>query len=194
MFASEAAKHNADKTQSVGPVEIFLADAGRPWSWCPTISTAIRAMKKKDVEHWVLGLDCFYHFKPSRMPIFHYAATELDASIMAFDLVLSDTATITQRLIARSIGLATQCPWRAFKTPTNYRAQLIEAGFHPSAIEIRDVTAEVFPGLILFINSQAEHLRAYGISMKSFEGFRKVLKWFVQSNAIKAVIIVARRR
>ncbi|KAF3013502.1 hypothetical protein E8E14_006648 [Neopestalotiopsis sp. 37M] len=178
----------------VASIEISLADAAQPSSWSPAIHSALQAQKVGNTERWVLGLDSFYHFKPSRMPLFCFAAAELDASIMAFDLLLSEKATRVQRLIAQVLGVASQCPWGTFLPLAEYRAQLVKAGFDSELIETRDVTSDVFPGLVDFIDRQAESLSVYGIALTRYRVFQKVLKFFVASGAVRAVIIVAKRR
>lgn len=194
-IAKKSIKHGEIGSKSLpASVEIFLADAAQPRAWSSEILSTLEAQKTNETERWVLGLDSFYHFKPSRMPIFRYAFAELDASVMAFDLILSDTATLTQRLAVQAIGVGTQCPWHTFVPLAEYRAQLQEAGFDPRRIETRDVTMEVFPGLIDFMDRQAESLSAYGISMTRYRVFQRALKFFLGSGALRAVIVVAKRR
>ncbi|ETS81805.1 hypothetical protein PFICI_06807 [Pestalotiopsis fici W106-1] len=177
-IATRLKDNELESKAGVASIEISLADAAQPSSWSSAIHSTLLAQKAG----------------PSRIPLFRYAAAELDASIMAFDLLLSDKATPAQRLIAQAIGVASQCPWGTFLPLAEYRAQLVGAGFDPELIETRDVTPHVFRGLVDFIDRQAESLSTYGIALTRYRVFQKVLKFFVASGVVRAVIIVAKRR
>lgn len=175
--------------------EIFHANAALPGLWRPEIVRAVKALAEETfTERWVLGLDSFYHFFPSREPIFGYAANKLDASIMAFDLILNDAAPTWHQWTARAIGLMMNCPMHAFVTRQDYKRQLVNAGFKEELIQINDVTADVFPGLTTFIDHQAQRLSLYGISLGKYIMARRIFKWFTRSGSIRAVIVVARQK
>lgn len=187
------ALRGADKTNV--SFDIFHADAAIPGLWRPEVTRAVEALAEETfTERWVLGLDTFYHFVPSREPIFGYAASKLKASIMAFDLTLNDSAPTWQKWTARAIGLMMGCPMRAFITKHDYKRQLMNAGFTEELIQITDITANVFPGLTEFINNQAQRLSVYGISVGKYTVARRIFKWFSRSGSIRAVIVVARQK
>ena len=187
------APRGADKTNV--SFDIFHADAAIPRLWRPEVVRAVEALAEETfTERWVLGLDSFYHFVPSREPIFRYAASKLVASIMAFDLTLNDAAPAWHKWTARAIGLMMNCPMHAFLTKQDYKRQLVNAGFTEELIQINDITADVFPGLTMFIDNQAQRLSLYGISLGKYTMARRIFKWFYRSGSIRAVIVVARQK
>ncbi|KAF6807380.1 hypothetical protein CPLU01_15803 [Colletotrichum plurivorum] len=175
-------------------VDVFQADAARPDAWNGQVRAAIKSLAAKEADRWVLGLDSLYHFSPSRTPIMKFAARDLDASFMAFDLLLNDAASIKEKIIVKLVGLAMKCPLGAFVTVAEYRRQLSEAGYDERYIQTRDVTDHVFSGLVRHIDSQGEDLKPYGISLAKYKVAGKMFAWFAKSRALKATIVVARRK
>ncbi|UKZ66096.1 uncharacterized protein TrAtP1_007278 [Trichoderma atroviride] len=110
-------------------IKLFQADAAKPQSWDKAITTAVDTLSDKASERWLLGLDCLYHFSPSRKPIFQHASQTLDANVMAFDLILGDNTTLWQTLAVRLLGFILLCPWQTFLTEAQYREQLVECGY-----------------------------------------------------------------
>ncbi|KAF4776195.1 hypothetical protein HER10_EVM0004247 [Colletotrichum scovillei] len=179
-----------------GSVEIFCTDAANPETWGAHVKSAIRSLKEDstDRQRWVLALDSLYHFYPSRKPIFTYAAQTLDASFMAFDLILSDGASLRQRFLVKLIGLAMGCPTTAFVTMADYKKQLVDAGYDEDHIHFKDITEHVFSGLVSYIKSQSEALQPFGISAGKFKVAAIVFDWFAKSNAMRGTIVIARKR
>lgn len=179
-----------------GSIEVFCADAANPNIWNADVKSAIRSLKEDsaDQQRWVLALDSLYHFYPSRKPIFNYAAQTLDASFMAFDLILSDGASLRQRFLVKLIGLAMGCPAAAFVTAADYKKQLVDAGYDEDHIHFRDITEHVFSGLVSYIKSQSEALRPFGISAGKFKVAAMVFDWFAESKALRGTIMIARKR
>lgn len=193
MKRESEALGGADKTNV--SFDIFHTDAAMPRLWRPEVVRAVEALAEGTfTERWVLGLDSFYHFVPSREPIFGYAASKLNASIMAFDLTLNDAAPAWQKWTAKAIGLMMSCPMHAFITKQDYKKQLINAGFTEELIQINDITANVFPGLTEFLDDQAQRLSLYGISLGKYTMARRIFQWFYRSGSIRAVIVVARQK
>ncbi|KAJ2955144.1 hypothetical protein NQ176_g11419 [Zarea fungicola] len=133
-----------------------------------------------------------YHFSPSRTPLLLYAARELKANFMAFDLVLNDKARFTAKMTARSMGRLIGCPWNAFQTEDQYTQELVDAGFDRDTVVMRDVTSDVFSGLVAHIERQQRSLRPYGITMGSFNVARRMFNWLDNTGVVRAVIVVAR--
>ncbi|KAK1634202.1 hypothetical protein BDP81DRAFT_378346 [Colletotrichum phormii] len=180
-----------------GAVEIFCADAANPDTWNARVKFAVKSMveqKTGDQHRWVLALDSLYHFFPSRKPILNYAAKNLDASFMAFDLLLSDEASYRRRLLVKLIGLVMGCPAAAFVTVADYTKQLVDAGYDEKHIQFRDITEHVFPGLVNHIQSQSKALRPFGISAGKFKVAAKVFSWFAESKALRGTVVTARKR
>ncbi|KAK0614495.1 hypothetical protein B0T14DRAFT_548108 [Immersiella caudata] len=119
---------------------------------------------KTSSERWLLALDCLYHFSPSRDPIFRYAAQEFEPNVVTFDLILNKSAPLHQRLIAQTV----------------------------ESVIIRDVTDDVFPGLVNYLKKQEAALANYSISIGvGFRLARKVFAWFERTSVVKSVIVVA---
>ncbi|GKT51945.1 uncharacterized protein ColSpa_12126 [Colletotrichum spaethianum] len=178
-------------------IQVFRADAARPDKWDEDVKSAITSLADEHPENqarWVLALDSLYHFSPDRKPIFNYAAQELDASFMAFDLLLSHTASLHQKLLVKFIGLAMGCPVGAFVTEIEYKKQLSEAGYDGKHVRFRDITDHVFSGLVDHIKRQEEVLRPYGISVGKFRVAGRVFSWFARSKTLRATIVVARNK
>ncbi|CCF37159.1 hypothetical protein CH063_01641 [Colletotrichum higginsianum] len=178
-------------------IRVFRADAGRPDAWDADVKSAVASLatgRPQNQARWVLALDSIYHFFPSRRPILKYAAQELDASFMAFDLLLSDTASFQQKLMIKLISLAMGCPVGAFVTEAEYKTQLCEAGYDERQIRFRDITDHVFSGLVAHIQRQAAALRPLGISVAKFKVAAKLFSWFARSKTLRATIVVARKK
>ncbi|KAK5991749.1 hypothetical protein PT974_07783 [Cladobotryum mycophilum] len=175
-------------------IQVFRANAAQPQSWNQDVRLAIDAVKRDEgAKKWVLALDTLYHFSPSRQPIFDYAAQDLETNIMAFDLLLNSEATFLNKLVVKVIGLLMGCPLNAFLTEEGYRNQLITSGYDKEDIVVRDITENVFPGLVAFLERQENALRPYGISLGQLAVAKKVFGWFHRSKVLKAVIIVAKK-
>ncbi|TQN65111.1 hypothetical protein CSHISOI_10312, partial [Colletotrichum shisoi] len=179
-------------------IRVFRADAARPDAWDADVKSAVASLttrrRPQDQARWVLALDSIYHFFPSRRPILKYAARELDASFMAFDLLLSDTASFRQKLVIKVISLAMGSPVGAFVTEAEYKAQLSEAGYDERRVRFRDITDHVFSGLVAHIQRQAAALRPLGVSVARFKVAAKLFGWFARSKTLRATIVVARKK
>ncbi|EHK50212.1 hypothetical protein TRIATDRAFT_184786, partial [Trichoderma atroviride IMI 206040] len=173
-------------------IKLFQADAAKPQSWDKAITTAVDTLSDKASERWLLGLDCLYHFSPSRKPIFQHASQTLDANVMAFDLILGDNTTLWQTLAVRLLGFILLCPWQTFLTEAQYREQLVECGYDRGGIEIQDVSDHVFAGLAGFLQRQDAALKPYGISLTGYSAVGRVYDWFDRTRVLKGVIVVGR--
>lgn len=179
---------------------LFTADAAKPDSWNEalqsTIDEEIKSSKldnDEDVEPWVLALDTLYHFKPSRQPLFDYSTRNLSASIMAFDLLLSDSTTLLQRLILRLVCLISSAPYSNFMTKDEYINSLIAAGYTPECIQIRDVSENVFSGITNYIQTRERELKKFGMSVGGFKAAAWVFGWWAESRVVRGAIVIARQ-
>ncbi|RFU75871.1 hypothetical protein TARUN_6333 [Trichoderma arundinaceum] len=174
---------------------LFQADAGRPESWSKAVCASVDSLADEAFsERWLMGLDCLYHFSPSRKPIFKRAAQTLDANVMAFDLILSNKASAWETLAVRLLGFVLLCPWRTFLTEEQYREQLVECGYDRARIEVRDVSDHVFAGLSGYLRRQDAALEKYGISLTGYTLVGKVYEWFDRTRVLKAAIVVGRTK
>ncbi|KAM0257993.1 hypothetical protein ACHAQJ_004036 [Trichoderma viride] len=175
--------------------KLFQADAAKPESWNKAVGTAVDALSDDAfAERWLMALDCLYHFSPSRRPIFKHAAQTLGANVMAFDLILSDSASAWQTLAVRLLGFVLLCPWRTFLTEEQYRDQLVECGYDRGHVEIRNVSDHVFAGLSGYLKRQDAALGQYGISLTGYTMVGKVYEWFDRTRILKAAIVVGRKK
>lgn len=173
--------------------QLFQADAAKPSSWSASVQASVDSLADKVFsQRWLIGLDCLYHFSPSRRLIFRQAAQGLDANVLAFDLVLGDGATFLESIAVRLLAFFLSCPFNTFLTEEHYKDQLAECGFDRASITIEDVSDHVFAGLATFINTQDTALKPYGISMTGYRLVGKVFAWFDRSRVVKASIIVGR--
>ncbi|KAM3497090.1 hypothetical protein MY10362_009543 [Beauveria mimosiformis] len=173
---------------------LFGADAARPESWARPVRALVDGIADEAFQgsRWLLALDCMYHFAPSRTPLLLYAAREVKADFMAFDLVLNERAPFSARMAAKLVGRVAGCPLGAFMTEHQYVEQLVDAGYDRNAVEIRDVTSDVFGGLVAHIERQQRLLKPYGISMGSMGVAKKMFNWIDNTGILRAVIVVAR--
>jgi hypothetical protein len=176
-------------------INLFCADAAKPDSWSAELrEEAQKLIEQTFTDKWVLALDSLYHFSPSRIGIFGHTAKGLGASFMAYDLILNSNASFWEKLAVKAIGVAMQCPLGAFIEENEYRRQLTECGFDSTSITITDISEQVFPGLVQYIEKQGRMLQRYGISIRKFTIASRVFEWFHTSKAIKGVIVVAHSR
>lgn len=183
------ARELVDGQQGASSFSLFLGDASDPDKWDQGV---VKAVSSSRGERWLMGLDCLYHFKPSRKPLLRYAAKDLGANFMAFDLLLNDKASAVTKILAKIVCRLMGCPVNAFLTPAEYAAQLIECGYDGESIILRDVSKDVFPGFVAFMKNQETSLQEYGIKMGALKYAGKLFGWFHSSGAVQATIVVAR--
>ncbi|KAL7932867.1 hypothetical protein V8C35DRAFT_305697 [Trichoderma chlorosporum] len=175
--------------------KLFQADAARPESWSSAVCASVDGLADEAFrERWLLGLDCLYHFSPSRKPIFKRASQTLNANVMAFDLILSDKAPAWQVWAVRLLGVILLCPWRTFLTEEQYRDQLVECGYDRACVEIRDISDHVFGGLAGHLRKQDAALSPYGISLSGYTVVGRIYEWFDRTRVLKAAIVVGRMK
>ena len=181
-------------------MNLYLANASDPGFWDLELKKAISAAAAKgdtreQKEHvWILALDCLYHFAPSRIPIFEFTCQKLDASLMAFDLVMSPSTSLLQRLLLRVLALILGAPAGNFITMVEYEEQLVKAGFSRDGIKFEDVSGRVFPGLAQFIERRDDEWRTFtGQGIGPYKTFARILRWWEKTGFIRGVIVIARR-
>lgn len=198
MHSATRKVHQHASASSRFPSDAFTllcADAARPDTWTPRARAAVDALTDESLtERWLVALDCLYHFKPSRRPIFEHAARGLDANLTAFDLILNDKASWRDTWMLRAIGIIMGCPLRTFLTEDEYREQLVECGYDRRCTVIRDISDHVFPGVVRFINDQERALGQYGISLGGYKLAGRLFQWFGTSKVVRASVVVARTK
>ncbi|RFU24966.1 hypothetical protein B7463_g11372, partial [Scytalidium lignicola] len=189
-------------------INIFCADAGKPAAWNEKLTRTVKGVHEsnpsepnpsvhevvpEEVNCWVLALDTLFHFSPSRLPILTYAKRELDASVLAYDLLLADRTPFLSRLglmiIARFMG----CPYGAFKTEREYRGLYLQAGYAEENIELRDISEHVFRPLSSFLAEREKALEMFGWRLGKLKAAKWLFEWWARSGIIRGVIVVARK-
>ncbi|TLD24728.1 hypothetical protein E2P81_ATG12064 [Venturia nashicola] len=192
----------ANSEVACSPAQLFQHDAADPGSWDhPDLLAQIAAMKTLDVaeedkgaapKNWILALDSFYHFSPSRIPILKYAHRDLNASVMAFDLLLSDKATLSQRILLSCLAKLMGCPKNAFMREREYRRMLREAGYMLGNVEMRDVSEHCFSPLAEYLERREDDLRGIGWTLGKFRAAKWMFGWWARTGIVRGIIIVAR--
>lgn len=177
--------------QSRCSFKLFRDDGAQPDGWEEELRGELDSFANAN-DAWLLGLDCLYHFSPSRKPLFEYAARNMHANLMAFDLLLQENASLMSRAIVWCICKLIGCPTRTFLTKQQYAAQLEAAGYAKETIILRDISSDVFPGFVAFMDAQEQVLAEYGIKLGALKVAKRIFGWFGTSGAIRAVIVVAR--
>lgn len=186
---------NADPVLEKASFRLFCANAAKPASWTPAVRDAVRGLADPErTDRWLLALDCLYHFSPSRKPIFQYAARELGANVMAFDLILNQKASGWDSLLVRIVSVMMSCPLHTFLTESQYKIQMTECGYHGEDAVIRDISDQVFTGVASYLARQEEAPSLYGISIGGFKLAGRLFDWFDRSRVVKAVIVVGRTK
>ncbi|KNG80097.1 hypothetical protein ANOM_011681 [Aspergillus nomiae NRRL 13137] len=188
-------------------VKIFAADAADPSSWREELQQAAlgnsdRAASESEAtsmdtgsektQRWLLALDTMYHYKPSRDPLLQYACRDIQASIMAFDLLISGSASFWEKLALRSMCLISGMPYSNFLTEQEYVNMLVRAGYQQDMIEMRDISEHVFAGIANYIRKQDAELRRYGMTVGKFKGAAKAFNWWARTGVLRGFVVVAR--
>lgn len=175
-------------------VRIFAADAAKPDSWEPGLKTAVSNDHGHDkTQTWLLALDTLYHYKPSRTPLLTLACCNLQASFMAFDLLLDSSASFTSKLLVRLMCLLSGIPYTNILTTTQYEDMLVQAGYDRDTIQIRDISEHVFPGISAYIREKDRALKKFGMGVGKFKVPGWLFGWWGRSGVIRGVVVVARR-
>jgi hypothetical protein len=178
------------------PARIFCADAAAPTSWTGELeesTTNFATQTGTDASTWLLALDTLYHFRPSRLPILRYACNTLNASFMAFDLILCNSITWYDKILLRLVCWGTNAPFGNFISEGKYVDLLVEAGYDAAQIEIRDISKNVFGGLAGFIERRIGEARPFGIGMGKYSVARVAFAWWAKGRVVRGVVVVARR-
>lgn len=193
----------ANTEATLSRAQVFRNNAADPRSWDhPNLLAQIIAMKTADAaeedegattKNWVLALDSLYHFSPSRLPILKYANNDLNASVMAFDLLLSDKATLAQRILLSFLAKLMGCPMNTFMREREYRRMLREAGYILGNVEMRDISEQCFLPLAEFLERRQEDLRGIGWGLGDFRAAKWMFDWWGRTGIVRGMIIVARR-
>lgn len=191
------AQNDGDKSTTSTTAEIFCADAADPSSWSGDLAASITDLTTTAADlnttTWLLALDTMYHFRPSRLPILHYAQNTLHASLMAFDLIIADGVSWRERLLLRIICWITGSPYSNFLSQREYIELLVAAGYDRSRIEMRDISRHVFGGLAEFMGRRVEEARPFGIKLGKYRAARVVFGWWARSGIVRGFVVVARR-
>lgn len=173
-------------------MRIFAADAAKPDSWEPGLKAATSNDHDQKQETWLLALDTLYHYKPSRTPLITHACHDLQASFMAFDLLLDSSASFTNKLLVRLMCLLSGIPYTNLLTTTQYEDMLVQAGYDRDMIQMRDISEHVFLGISAYIREKDRELKKFGMGVGKFKVPGWLFGWWGRSGVIRGVVVVAR--
>ncbi|KAJ4332629.1 hypothetical protein N0V87_008257 [Didymella glomerata] len=173
-------------------VSVFCADASTPWLWSEDLFQTSRKAQNITHETWCLALDTAYHFSPSRWVFFHHMSRYYTASVMAFDLCLSPTATRSQKIVLRILTTLMGAPWANFDTPEGYRQKLIGLGYPEDGIKIIDISDHVFAPLSEFMEEQDRNLKIIGYGLGDFQAAKWLFRWWGNTGLMKGVVVIAK--
>jgi hypothetical protein len=175
-----------------GNISVFCADASAPWLWSEDLFQTSHKAQNITQETWCLALDTAYHFSPSRWVSFGHMRRYYTASIMAFDLCTSPTATLSQKIVLRILTTLMGAPWANFDTPDIYRQKLIGIGYPADGIKIVDISEHVFAPLAEFLEEQDCRLKMLGYGLGSFQAAKWLFRWWGKTGLVRGIVVVAR--
>lgn len=176
-----------------GSFRLFQADASRPESWGHPVKAMLDVLgDTKFTDKWLLALDCLYRLSSSREAIFRHAAHSMGANFMGFDLLINEKAAMFSTITTKLLGWCIGIPPRYFIAESRYFEQLVKAGYDKESTRIKDVTYDVFPGLVTFLGRQQTQLRPYGLALGDFSVMTFVFGWFANSSTVRAAIVTAK--
>ncbi|KAF2812591.1 uncharacterized protein BDZ99DRAFT_461250 [Mytilinidion resinicola] len=173
-------------------VRLFCGDAARPEAWPEAMRVATQGTSEWKTR-WVLALDTFYHFSPSRWAVIRHAHDRLDASVMAFDLVLAEDVTMAQKVLLYLVCASSRSPFANFVTEGVYRQKLQEVGYRAEDIVIIDITEHVFAPLTNFLNLREHDLDTIGLGLGGLKAAKWLFGWWARTGIVRGVVVVARR-
>lgn len=112
---------------------------------------------------------------------------------MAFDLILSDSASLIDRLLLRIVCRMAFTPFSNFVTKAEYEKMLVNAGYSREDITFRDVSEHVFPGVAAYMQRRDKELKKFGLGLGKFKAAGRVFDWWARSGVVRGVIVVAKR-
>jgi hypothetical protein len=179
---------------------IHKGDGAKPETWSRHSEYSVEDMlylrdekiEEKDVDGWVLALDTLYHFSPSREPLLTFARKDLKASILAFDLLVSDEVPVFTPILLCILAVLMGCPYNTFKTEVEYKSLLVNSGFEECKIEMRDISKEVFSPLSRFLEERDRELHMFGWGLGKLKPAMWLFRWWARSGVVRGMIIVAR--
>lgn len=105
-----------------------------------------------------------------------------DGRLALTDLVLpAERLKRVDYLLLRILFYCAKTPWRNFHTPSQYRTELVRAGFDPDSIVMRDISDDVWPGFCRFVRERDRKLGHGGILGSAWRGllmYTRVVEWY----------------
>lgn len=147
---------------------VYCADAASPSSWPESLRSKLDQLslqqKSATGTHslWLLALDTLYHFAPDRKRILMYAGQDMDASLMATDIITPDNLSWLDRIKLRVVFFGLQVPWENIMTRDQYIRMLIDCGYQEDSITMIDITEHCFNGFDKFTREHMKRWEAMG--------------------------------
>ncbi|KAM5354773.1 hypothetical protein ACJ41O_001419 [Fusarium nematophilum] len=157
------------------------ANGAQPGKWKTHVTEVAQSLMEEDLdERWLLVVD---GFRSLRAPMLEYAARKLRANFMGFDLILNGEASWRDTLVTKAVGVTIGFPLNSLLTQARYVDRLVDCGYDPDTITIRDISEHVFPEASTLTEQQKQSSSQHGGSL---------FGWLRRSRVIKAIIVVAR--
>ena len=98
------------------------------------------------------------------------------------DLLLSTgPLSLLERILLRLLFHCANTPQQNFLQPAQYRAQLVDAGFDPDSITMRDISDDVWPGFCRFMRERDRQMGRATILGSAWRGlmmYTRVVEWY----------------
>ncbi|KAG0660016.1 hypothetical protein C6P46_004817 [Rhodotorula mucilaginosa] len=98
------------------------------------------------------------------------------------DLLLpTEALSLLDHILLRILFYCANTPRKNFLQPAQYRAQLVDAGFDPDSITMRDISDDVWPGFCRFMRERDRQMGRATILGSAWRGllmYTRVVEWY----------------
>ncbi|KAJ3315361.1 hypothetical protein HDU76_002229 [Blyttiomyces sp. JEL0837] len=150
----------------------------------------------------VISLDSCYHYRSRRtfLKLAHNMLKPSTGTLAISDIILAENGVSSRRSYSNYAKLRAFCimagvPWENLVSQQEYIDSISHAGFDKDSIQCDDISDNVFPGLVRFIEEQ--EVRMMGLVSEGKMSKYRFLKWFVkwvyEEKVLMFVVVRARR-
>ncbi|KAB8200859.1 hypothetical protein BDV34DRAFT_216826 [Aspergillus parasiticus] len=180
---------------------VYCANAANPSSWPENLRRTVEQVSHQKFatgSHslWLLALDTLYHFAPNREPILTYACQNMNASLMATDIMIPASLSLLDRIKLRLVFFGLQVPWKNIMTQDQYLRMLIQCGYKEENITMTDISEHCFEGFDKFTREHMKRWEAMGGSNVIPRAVRMMgwlMGWWARSGTVREYLIVAKK-
>ncbi|EAW16974.1 uncharacterized protein NFIA_003290 [Aspergillus fischeri NRRL 181] len=184
--AQKAAAHNCDIKY-----RIYHADAARPNTWSEDIHRNVKSLKNP----WLVAVDTFADFRPSRKAILQYARNNMHASVAITDHLVVENTSIWDRMKLWISFRLLDTPLCHVLSRQQYIDLLVECGYEAEKISFVPYTEHVYAPYSQFINQQGQKWQEMGGGKWDYMDFSLVgwvTGWWARCGLVEACMIIAR--